>query len=395
MYLPRVAERVLVDLLASSKIIMVIGARQVGKTTLVEHILHGGVSTVSLNLDIEVDQARLTAAARRSPAEAMAFLGHPEFILIDEAQRFPETGRIVKGWYDSGCRAKIVLLGSSSLNLLNQAAESLTGRNEKLFLPPLLFCETLGKTSWYSPTLSGREIQENFSTQIRELCLEAMVFGQYPEAVTSATRERYLFNLVSDYLLKDILHNGLLKTPQVIRQLLQLLAHQCGAEVSINELSNTLGVARATIERYLELLEATWVIFRLPAFSRNPRKEIRKSQKIFFWDTGVRNALLKEFSLNPLRGDIGALFENWLIAEAAKINLLTGSRKNLYFWRSLDQAEVDLVIEEGSVLRAYEIKWHKRRGRRTSFSAAYDCPVTMIHLDNFCESPDFFLPRPS
>ena len=160
-----------------------------------------------------------------------------------------------------------------------------------------------------------------------------------------------------------------------------LLAHQIGSEVSISELATSLGIARATVERYLELLEQTFVIFKLPAFSTNPRKEINKSQKIYFWDTGIRNALLNDFSTNPLRADIGKLWENWVIAEFAKKNLLDNKRKNLYFWRSRSNGEVDLVAKEGERISAYEVKWKAQSLRQRAFSQKYNIKVKIVdHL---------------
>jgi len=266
----------------------------------------------------------------------------------------------------------------SSLDLLDYAAESLTGRNEKLYLPPLLFPEILAAQPWYAPVFSVEQLQEQFAPQLRALLLPALVFGSYPEVVTRADKVEVLANLAADYLFKDVLQLGLVKTPGLIRKLLQLLAYQVGAEVSVSELALTLGIARATVDRYLELLEQTFVIFRLPAFSTNPRKEIAKSHKVFFWDTGIRNALLNDFSLNPLRADIGRLWENWVVAEVAKQNLLSGRRQELYFWRSRAGSEVDLVIKEGEVLHALECKWSERKAASRAFSEHYGVQVEVV-----------------
>ena len=366
--------------LVSPKVTILLGARQVGKTTLVEHALRG-YKALFLNLDLDLDQRRLEAAAALAPGDALLSLGAPEVLVVDEAQRLPQTGRIVKGWYDAHLPLKVVLLGSSSLDLLDRAAESLTGRNEKLYLPPLLFQEILAAQPWYAPVFSAEQLQEQFAPQVRALLLPALVFGSYPEVVTSADKAQLLANLAADYLFKDVLQLGLVKTPELIRKLLQLLAYQVGAEVSVNELSLTLGIARATVDRYLELLEQTFVIFRLPAFSTNPRKEIAKRHKVYFWDTGIRNALLNEFSLNPLRADIGRLWENWVIAEVAKQNLLSGRRQELYFWRSRAGSEVDLVIKEGEVLRALECKWSGRKAASRAFSEHYGVPVEVVTSD--------------
>ncbi|MDI6731550.1 MAG: ATP-binding protein [Candidatus Margulisbacteria bacterium] len=381
MYLKRMAEGELISLLNAPKVIIVLGARQVGKTTLVKHVLSGKKYQL-FNLDIEVDKQRVQAIASLPPIDALKSIGNPDFIVIDEAQRLADAGRIVKGWFDAQIPVKIVLLGSSSLNLLNQSAESLTGRNEKLFLPPLLFREIIENQSWYSSSLSDAQILEIFPAQIQELLIQNMVFGNYPEVSTTSDKTRYLLNLVSDYLLKDILQLGLVKTPDIIKRLLMLLAHQIGSEVSVSELANGLNISRQTVERYLALLEQTYVIFRLPAFSTNPRKEINKSHKIYFWDTGIRNAMLNDFSLNQLRADIGALWENWVIAEFAKQNLLQGQRSRLFFWRSRSSGEVDLVIKKDEIINAFEIKWKKQTINKRSFTARYGASVQLIDSSN-------------
>lgn len=378
MYIPRIAEKSLEEFLKSEKVLIILGARQVGKTTLIEHVLRNKKIT-TLNLDVESDRDRLKAASSLDPADIIKSLGDPEIIVIDEAQRWPKTSQIVKGWFDKKIPVKVILLGSSSLDLLDQSAESLTGRNEKLFLPPLVFREIIQIQSWYSNVLSDNIIQKNFANQIQELLIRNIIFGNYPEVVKSANKDRLLFNLISDYLLKDILQIGLVKIPEFIRRFLMLLAYQVGQEVSIQELANNLSVSRETISRYLDLLEQTFVIFRLRAFSTNPRKEIAKSQKIYFWDTGIRNALLDNFSLNPLRSDIGALWENWIMAEFAKLNLLAGNRKQFYFWRSRSGGEVDLIIKEGENLRAIEIKWQKRKTSRPIFAQRYNTKIEIIN----------------
>jgi predicted AAA+ superfamily ATPase len=179
---------------------------------------------------------------------------------------------------------------------------------------------------------------------LRAFLMQRLSFGSYPEVATSADPVPLLRELSSDYLWKDVLQTGLVKTPDLIKRLLLLLAHQAGSEVSVNELAGQLQMARPTVDRYLDLLEQTFVIFRLASFSTNPRKEITKGQKVFFWDTGIRNALLNAFSPDEFRPDIGALWENWVIAEIAKRNALLGSPAELFFWRTRSQSEVDLVV---------------------------------------------------
>lgn len=382
-FINRRAEKLIASWLNARKVLLVLGARQVGKTTLLKNFFQSHKTTY-LNLDVETDKLTFLRAASLDPRSAVTSLSDPEVIILDEAQRLPDAARVVKGWYDYDLPVKIILSGSSSLNLLDQSAESLTGRNIKLFLPPLLFSEIIAAQSWYLP-VEGKSDLLLFANQIESLLLSSMVFGSYPEAVTTPDKQPYLTNLVTDYLLKDILYSGLVKTPNTIHRLLSLLAYQAGSVVSVNELANSINISRVTVDRYLDLLEQTFVIFRLSAFSSNPRKEISKSQKIFFWDTGVRNALINEFNTHINRSDIGKLWENWVIAEFAKSIFLDGNLKTLYFWQSRAGSEVDLVIKEpNGELKAYEIKWSAGKTTK-SFSTRYKIPVQLIHRNNFTD----------
>ncbi len=380
MYIPRIADKLIAgNLEKSKKILVVVGARQVGKTTSVKKSLEGK-NFAYLNFDVAIDKERFLAAATLSPRDARSYFKNPDYLVIDEAQREPKTGAIVKGWYDSELPMKIILLGSSSLDLLNRFAESLTGRNEKIFMTPLLFEEIIRNQAWYDEKLSRETVLKTFERQIRGLLTQSMVYGCYPEIITSGeeSKEKQLSTLAADYLFKDVLQLGLVKTPEQISRLLLLLAHQTGSEVSVNELANNLDISRPTVEKYLDILEQTFVIFRLRAFSTNPRKEIAKSQKIYFYDTGIRNVLLKEFSQNDLRPDIGALWENWVVAERMKKNALDGSPANLYFWRTRAQSEVDLVEKRGQDLAAYEIKWGRAGNPPRAFEEQYHVPVKLI-----------------
>jgi predicted AAA+ superfamily ATPase len=381
MYLERIAEQRLATILKGNKVGIVLGARQVGKTTLVEHLLVGR-KTLFLNFDVQIDKQRFLAAAVLSPEEGLRALGNPEVLVLDEAQRLPEAARIVKGWCDVRLPVRVLLLGSSSLNLLDQAAEALTGRNEKLALPPLVFEEVLRSQGWYSDSFTPVLLRTQFGAPLRVLLLQSLTFGSYPEIVLAEEKTRLLRNLCSDYLWKDILQTGLVKSPDLIKRLLMLLAHQAGNEVSTHELAAQLQMSRPTVERYLDLLEQTCVIFRLPSFSSNPRKEVVRSKKVFFWDTGIRNALLGAFSTDELRPDIGALWQNWVIAEACKHSLLQGGDNELFFWRSRSQSEVDLVVKTGDQLRAFEIRWRTRRPVTSSFTARYGVEVRLIDSSN-------------
>ncbi|WP_089728696.1 ATP-binding protein [Candidatus Thiosymbion oneisti] len=381
MYLKRSAETALREIISGDKVGVVLGARQVGKTTLVQHVVRKR-GAVFLNFDVEVDKARFQAAATLPPTDALGSLGDPRVLVIDEAQRLPEASRIIKGWHDTHLPVKILLLGSSALNLRDQAAESLTGRNRKLILPPLLFSETLSAQAWATSQIPRDQLLRHFAPQLRASLQQRLAFGAYPEVVLTPDPVRLLRELSADYLWKDVLQTGLIKTPDLIKRLLLLLAHQVGSEVSVNELATQLGMARPTVERYLDLLEQTFVIFRLPSFSTNPRKEIAKGRKIFFWDTGIRNALLNAFATEALRPDIGPLWENWTIAEIAKRNALLGAPAELFFWRSRTQSEVDLVVKQGDRLRAFEIKWSGRRTRNRAFRDAYGVHVETIGPEN-------------
>ena len=378
MYIERNAQKELEKALLNRKVLIILGARQVGKTTMVKHFLHDK-KTAFFNFDIEVDKDKFFALAALPPESVLQILNNPDYIVIDEAHRKTETSRIVKGWFDSGLNVKIIMLGSSNIDIANQTSESLAGRNEKIFLPPLLFRESLKTEAWFSADFDNEIIQEKFSNQLSEILLHRIVYGNYPEVLTVSDKESYLLNLTSDYLLKDVLQLGLVKDPELIRRLLMLIAYQIGGEVSVNEIATSLKISRVTVEKYLDLLERTYVIFRLPSWSTNPRKEITKNQKLYFWDTGVRNALIKEFVLNNARQDIGKLWENWAVAEFAKANLLSGDKKSLYFWRSRSGGEVDLVIKSGEILSALEFKWKKKTtSANKAFENLYGIKVTTL-----------------
>ena len=377
MYIARQAEIQLRKALESGKVVILTGARQVGKTTLVQHLLASKRVTM-LNFDIPFDAARFKAASALPPVDGLRTLGDPEFLVIDEAQREPETARIVKGWYDSKLPVRIILLGSSSLDLLSQTTESLTGRNRKILLPPLTMHEALSAESWYNAAYPDTILDHEMAPQFRTFLLKNMVFGSYPEVVTADDKISLLHNLAGDYLYKDILQLGNVRTPDLIRRLLALLAYQTGSEVSVNEIAGQLGMARQTVERYLDLLEETFVIFRLTSFSSNPRKEIVKSKKIFFWDTGIRNAILNQFDATELRADLGALFEKYLISEVMKRRLRRNKPMDIFFWRSREGSEVDLVLKEGDALQGFEIKWSRSRNRNRSFGTAYGVGVKTL-----------------
>lgn len=378
MYIPRLASKKLEENLKGRKITIILGARQVGKTTLLKQTLDPRRSAF-FNFDIDIDKQRFLAASKLPPSDLKQYIGEMDVLMIDEVQRMPEATRIVKGWYDADVEFKIILTGSSSLHIRNKMVESLTGRNVKIILTPLLFKEVLTSREWFPQNHGTEFLLEHFSEQIRVLLLQSLIYGNYPEVVTSPRKDALLINLINDYLFRDILQLGLIKTSDLIKKLLMLLALQIGSEVSVNELATSLNMSRITVEKYIYLLEQSFVLFRLPAFSTNPRKEITKNQKIYFWDTGIRNALLNDFNCSEMRTDIGPLFENWVIAEIAKLNALNNFRQNLYFWRSRADSEVDLIIKKDDRISAYEISWRKRKNlKNTAFTKRYGVPVKLI-----------------
>lgn len=365
----RNAEKQLKSALKSNKVVVITGARQVGKTTLVSNLLNK--QALMLNFDVSYDIERFKLASKLMPEQAFKLFGEPEYLVIDEAQRIPETSRIIKGWYDIKFPAKMLLLGSSSLNLLSQTSESLMGRNEKIQIYPLAINEILTNEPWYKSEYTYEIIEKYFIDHYQHSLLKAIVFGGYPEVVTTDKKEKLLIDLSNDYLWKDVLQSGMIKTPDLIRKLLMLLAYQIGSEISTNELATQLHIARQTVERYIELLEQTFVIFSLSSYCTNPRKEISKKKKIYFYDTGIRNALIHSFELNPQRIDIGNLFENFLIAEIYKRNQLRDVPYEMFFWRNVSQSEVDLVLKDGDNLYPYEIKWGNKKINTKAFMNSY------------------------
>lgn len=385
MYIPRLLEHQIKEALTNRKILLLLGARQVGKTTLVEHILENQRGAL-LNMDIDVDRAQLLAAATLSPPDAVRTLGGDEVLVIDEAQRVPDIGRICKGWYDAGVSPKIILLGSSSATLLDTAAAELTGRNEKFWLTPLLFPEVLNQQKWFDSKYSAATLHQHFSPQIRALLLSRLVFGSYPEAFLSTDPRQQLTNLTSDYLLKDIFTASLVRSPEDIRRLLLELAGDIGSTVSVLQLATRLKISRQTVQRYLDLLEGIFVIFSLPAYSTDASKEITKSCKYYFWDTGVKNSLQREWVVSANRSDIAALWENWVMAEIWKQSRTYNRHEDLFFWHSRNDSTVDLVVKQGTTLHPFDIRFDPYGCRPSrSFAARYGQQSQTIHPGNVLE----------
>ncbi len=380
--MPRLLEEDIRASLKNHKILFLLGARQVGKTTLVKHVLKTKSGKL-LNMDLEMDRSRLKDASHLAPEEGVRALTSGRMLVIDEAQYVPEIGRIVKGWYDARVRVKIILLGSSTATLLDHAAAELVGRNEKLWLTPLLFKEVLAGQEWFRRDQTPAQINDYYAKQVRSLLPQRLVFGSYPEAYLTSDPRTYLTNLVNDYLLKDIFTKSLVRSPEDVRRLLIELARELGNTISVVQLATRLKISRQTVQRYLDLLEGIFVIFSLPAYATDPSREINRSYKYYFWDTGVKNALQREWVVSKDRSDIEVLWENWVMAEVFKLSRTYNRQEDLFFWRSRHGSNVELVVKQGMTLHPFNIFFNPNQATPSrSFKAAYGQEPHIIHPGN-------------
>ncbi|CAH0999705.1 hypothetical protein LEM8419_01005 [Neolewinella maritima] len=354
------------------KAIIIQGARQVGKTTLIEKIVGDRPDVLWVNGDDPSARLRWSDITRALLTQLV--VGY-QFLVIDEAQRIENVGLAVKMCIDGRLPVKVILSGSSSLNLASSLNEPLTGRKWSYELFALSWSEIVGAIRL--PAALNR-------------LDELLVTGCYPEVVTATdSKEQRLREIAASYLYKDILEYGDVRKPDLIVKLLRALAYQIGAEVSYQELSLLLGVDNKTVQRYIQLLEDSYVLLRLSALSTNPRKEISTSKKIYFLDNGIRNAVIDDFKPFAERADRGALWENFMVTELYKHHRNQGSRGQFYFWRSKTQSEVDLVISAGGTYEAYEFKYSARKKARfaKSFLERYKPRETkVINPENFHES---------
>ena len=327
------------------KAIVIFGARQVGKTTLLNTLSSGLEGVMTFNCDNADDRDELN---RDTVTELKELVGKARMVAIDEAQRLKNVGLTVKMMVDAlGDNTQILITGSSAMELTNGLYESAAGRFFDYRLAPFSYGELIAATS----------VREE-----NRLLEDRLVFGSYPEVVThSEDRRRILGAIVDGALYKDIFALGVIRKPEVLQRLVQCLALQVGSEVSYNELANTVGVDKVTVESYVDLLEKAFVVFRLPSLSRNARNEIKKGRKIYFCDNGVRNAVLGNFSPISLRGDVGALWENYLVGERRKLNESARTFARGYFWRTVTQSEIDYVEEVDGRFAAFEFKWNEKR----------------------------------
>ncbi len=367
----RTIERQLTADTGRRKVIVITGARQVGKTTLVNALAAGRKKVLMLNCDNHDDRAALED---KTTTQLGALMEGYDLVFIDEAQRVPGIGLTIKMIGDMKPDAQVIATGSSSLELAEGINEPATGRHIDYMLFPLSLEELAAHTS-------EREERRMLGTRL--------IYGTYPEVVTQAAdARRTLMTLASDYLYKDLLAYRGVKKPEVLSKLLRALALQVGSEVSYNELSGLLGIDKATVESYIGLLEKCFVIFRLDSFSRNARNEIKKGKKIYFCDNGIRNAIISNFASPEMRTDMGALWENLMISERRKRNIYHNTYSQMYFWRTHEQKEIDLVEETDGMLHAYEFKWNgkARASLPAVFVSAY--PGTVLDI----VTPDNYFP---
>ena len=368
----RELDHVIIDRLFKKKAIVIVGPRQVGKTTLL-HLISEKVDKKLIFLNCDEPDVRKKLELPTS-SELKALIGNAELILIDEAQRVKDIGITLKLLIDNLPDKQVIVTGSSALELSNSINEPLTGRKYEYKMFPFSFAELIDANGL---------LNEN------RLLEHRMIYGMYPDVVNNQGEEReILTNIVSSYLYKDIFDFQDIRRPELIEKLLQALALQVGSEVSINELSQLVGIDNSTILRYIDLLEKSYIIFHLRSFSRNVRNELKKSRKIYFYDNGVRNALISNLNPLGLRTDVGALWENFLISERMKRNVYSMNYANCYFWRTTQQQEVDFIEDKDGTLNCYEFKWNsKKKAKLTStFSTNYpESTFKLINQDNYLD----------
>jgi len=363
--------------LKPNRVALIFGARRVGKTVLMNQIIKQfGRKTLSLNGD---DYDTLLLLENRSIGNYCNLLNDIELLAIDEAQHIPDIGMKLKLMVDEIQGIKIIVSGSSSFDLFNKSGEPLVGRSAPFHL-------TAFSQNEIAQTENLLETRQNLETRL--------IYGSYPEVAlmdSNDERKEYLKNIVDAYLLKDILMVDGIKNASKMKELLQLIALQMGSEVSYEELGQKLGMSKNTVEKYLDLLSKTFVIYRLSAFNRNLRKEITKAGKWYFYDNGIRNALIGAYNSLALRQDVGALWESYLIGERIKKNLNENTQKELYFWRTYDGQEIDLIEASGDEISAFEFKWgDKMPNMPQAFATAYPkATYQVVNKNNYLDYPNY------
>jgi len=375
-WIKRYYEGLFGQMMQPGKVLAIYGSRQVGKTCLIDRMIKTDPSVFKGDGN-DLDLRDILSSQRLSTLQNA--LGGYKVIFIDEAQKIRGIGEALKLLIDHQPGLTIVVSGSSSFDLSGKLGEPLTGRQNIFRLFPV----------------SVLELAENLGRmKIIQQLENILVFGSYPETITSANNDlkiRYLTNLKNSFLLKDILELENIRNAAKLLDLLRLLAYQIGHEVSLNELSKQLGLAKQTIERYIDLLEKVFIIKKIQGFSRNLRKEINKTHRYYFWDNGIRNAIINNYNPFAVRDDTGQLWENFLFMERLKTREYLNIQANSYFWRTYDQKEIDLVEEREGRLFAYEFKQKaKKLSPPKLWTSTYpDSEFKMIDKENFM---DFLIP---
>ncbi len=348
----RAIEKKLLSDVKPQKVVLLLGARRVGKTVLMEKLTREyGDGMVFLNGE---DFTTLEMLSARTISSYTQLFQGVKLLAIDEAQNIPDIGNILKLIVDHIQGLSVIVSGSSSFDLYNMAREPLVGRSNHHMLYPFSLKE-----------LS----QEESGVETMQLLEERLIYGMYPELVHIPDfdkKKQYLLEIVNSYLLKDILMIDGIKNSSKMRDLLRLIAFQMGSEVSYDELARQLGLSRNTIEKYLDLLSKIYVIYKLPAFSQNKRKEITKSSKWYFTDNGIRNAVINDFRVMSMREDVGLLWESFLIGERMKKRNNANEFASFYFWRSYTMQEIDLIEEFNGKISAFEFKWNNKKVKAPS-----------------------------
>ena len=360
--------------LDKGKIAIIYGTRQVGKTTItndiVEHYKKQGYQDSDIKIMNGDNLQTQTQLSVQDLQPLKQIVAGKKLLIIDEAQRVLNIGINLKIIYDNFPDLKIVATGSSSFELANKINEPLTGRNIKFLLSPLSFQELAQKSS-------TSDIQYNIQ--------EPWIFGSYPSLVSLETKDdkmNYLSELSNDYLYKDILIWEDIRKPEILMNILKYLALNIGSTIAYSNMANKLDINVRTLERYISLLEKTFVIFKLNAFSVNKNKELNKSVKIYFWDLGIRNSLINNFNTLDLRNDVGELWENYCIAERIKFNKNMARNKNYYFWRAYNKQEVDLIEEADGKLAGFEFKYSKDKIQKGSYNFIEEYENSSLELIN-------------
>lgn len=346
MFIKRKIDEFLSKRMFSGKVLVVYGPRQAGKTTSIEHYISENAlssETLIFNGDETLDRDLLADA---SAEKLKLLIGKKKVVFIDEAQKIPEIGIVLKRFYDKIKDVQVIASGSSSDEFAQKTEEPLTGRKFECVLLPLSFSELAGASS---PIDEMRQLERR------------LMFGSYPDVVTHAGDEvSRIREIGKGYLYKDILKYEEIKRPELIDKLLRVLAFQIGQEVSFSELAQVVGSDPKTVSKYIDVLEKAFIVFKLGSYSRNLRNELKKSRKVYFYDLGIRNYILGDWRALNLRGsdEVGHIWENYFISERRKYIMAYTPETRMFFWRTQQRQEVDLIEETASGLSAYEVKWN-------------------------------------